>query len=195
MRPCAPPSTRPAGPATTCATTALSALAEQEAWEELCRYPAQAADSVPADELNLCKNPAVDGAAGRYSSLSRQHGVPFSCQLDLPAQLPVSEMEVCVVLQNLLENALEASRKAEGQRFIRLRASLRRDNLVLLTVEDAYSGQLVEQAGVLQSTKRPGPGVGLQSVARVAGKNRGYCRFLYGSGVFTANVMLRGVRN
>ena len=187
MRPCAPPSTRPAGPSTTCATTALSALAEQEAWEELCRYPAQAADSVPADELNLCKNPAVDGAAGRYSSLS--------CQLDLPAQLPVSEMEVCVVLQNLLENALEASRKAEGQRCIRLRASLRRDNLVLLTVEDAYSGQLVEQAGVLQSTKRPGPGVGLQSVARVAGKNRGYCRFLYGSGVFTANVMLRGVRN
>ena len=32
--------------------------------------------------------------------------------------------------------------------------------------------------------------MGLQSVARVAGKNRGYCRFLYGSGVFTANVML-----
>lgn len=114
---------------------------------------------------------------------------------DLPAQLPVSEMELCVILQNLLENALEASRKAEGQRFIRLRASLRGDNLVLLTVENAYSGQLVEQDGVLQSTKRPGPGVGLQSVARVAGKNRGYCRFLYGSGVFTANVMLRGVRN
>lgn len=78
---------------------------------------------------------------------------------DLPAQLPVSEMELCVVLQNLLENA--------------------------------YSGQLVERDGVLQSSKRPGPG-GLQSVARIAGKNGGYYRFLYGSGVFTANVMLRG---
>ena len=56
---------------------ALSALAEREAWEELRRYLAQAADSVPVDELSLCENPAVDGAAGRYSSLSRQHGVPF----------------------------------------------------------------------------------------------------------------------
>ena len=38
----------------------------------------------------------------------------------------------------------------------------------------------------------PGVGVGLQSVAHIAEKNGGYCRFLYGDGVFTANIMLRG---
>ena len=79
---------------------------------------------------------------------------------DLPAQLPGAEMEGCVVLQNLLDNA--------------------------------YNGQLGERDGVFQSSKRPGLGVGLQSVARISGKNGGYCRFLYGSGMFTANVMLRG---
>lgn len=98
----------------------LSALADRGAWGELRRYLEQAADSVLSDELNLCKNPAVDGVAGRYSARRRQYGVPFSCHLDLPAQLPVSEMDMCVVLQNLLENALEASRKAEGRRYIRV---------------------------------------------------------------------------
>lgn len=170
----------------------LSALAERRAWEELKGYLSQAADSVPADELNLCENPAVDGVAGRYSALSRQDDIPFFCQLDLPPELPVSEMDVCVVLQNLLENALEASRNAEGQRYIRLRASIHGDNLVLLIVENPYSGQLIERDGVFQSTKRTGVGVGLQSVAHIAEKNGGYCRFLYGNGVFTANVMLRG---
>ena len=170
----------------------LSALAEREAWDELKGYLFQAADSVPADELNLCENPAVDGVAGRYSALSRQDDIPFFCQLDLPPELPVSEMDVCVVLQNLLENALEASRNAEGQRYIRLRASIHGDNLVLLIVENPYSGQLIERDGVFQSTKRTGVGVGLQSVAHIAEKNGGYCRFLYGNGVFTANVMLRG---
>ena len=171
---------------------ALSALAEREAWDELKGYLFQAADSVPADELNLCENPAVDGVAGRYSALSRQDDIPFFCQLDLPPELPVSEMDVCVVLQNLLENALEASRNAEGQRYIRLRASIHGDNLVLLIVENPYSGQLIERDGVFQSTKRTGVGVGLQSVAHIAEKNGGYCRFLYGNGVFTGNVMLRG---
>ena len=50
---------------------------------------------------------------GRYSALSRQNGVSFTCVLDLPPVLPVPEMDVCVVLQNLLENALEASQKLE----------------------------------------------------------------------------------
>ncbi|WP_325198990.1 sensor histidine kinase [Oscillibacter sp.] len=170
----------------------LSALADRGAWEELRRYLSEAADEVPADELNLCENRAVDGVAGRYSALSRQSGVPFSCALDLPPALPVPEMDVCVVLQNLLENALEASGRLEGGRYIRLRASLRGDNLVLITVENAYGGQLEEREGVLQSSKRPGEGLGLQSVAHIAEKGGGYCRFLYGDGVFTANVMLRG---
>ena len=171
---------------------ALSALAQREAWDELRDYLADVSDSIPAEDLNLCENQAVDGVAGRYAALSRQRGVAFSCELDLPAELPVKEMDVCVVLQNLLENALEASGQMEGGGYIHLKSSLHRDRLVLLTVENTYAGALVEQDGTLQSTKSDGGGIGLESVARIAEKNGGYCRFLYGSGVFTANVMLRG---
>ena len=171
---------------------ALSALAQREAWDELRDYLADVSDSIPAEDLNLCENQAVDGVAGRYAALSRQRGVAFSCELDLPAELPVKEMDVCVVLQNLLENALEASGQMEGGGYIHLKSSLHRDRLVLLTVENTYAGALVEQDGTLQSTKSDGGGIGLESVARIAEKNGGYCRFLYGNGVFTANVMLRG---
>lgn len=170
----------------------MSALADKESWEELRRYLAEASASVPNAELGLCENQAVDGVAGRYAALSRQNGVPFQCRLDLPAVLPVREMDLCVVLQNLLENALEASRNVRGQRYIHLRASLHGDRLVLLTVENLYSGELVQRNNVLQSTKPGGAGIGLQSVAHIAEKNGGYCRFVYGDGVFTANVMLRG---
>ena len=170
----------------------LSALADRGAWEDLRRYLSEAAADVPADELNLCENQAVDGVAGRYSALSRQSGVPFTCRLDLPPALPVPEMDVCVVLQNLLENALEASRKLEKGRYIRLRAALHGDNLVLITVENAYGGPLEEREGALLSTQRPGAGLGLQSVAHIAEKGGGYCRFLHEGGVFIANVMLRG---
>ena len=171
----------------------LSALADRSAWEELRRYLAEAAAAVPADELRLCENQAVDGVAGRYSALSRRSGVPFTCELDLPPALPVPEMDVCVVLQNLLENALEASRRTgDGSRYIRLRAVVHGDNLVLITVENGCRGGLTERDGVLQSSKRPGEGLGLRSVAHIAEKNGGYCRFVCESGAFIANVMLRG---
>lgn len=171
---------------------ALSALADRGAWEELKRYLAEASASVPNAELGLCKNQAVDGVAGRYAGLCRQNGVDFQCRLELPADLPVGEMEVCVVLQNLLENALDASRNVQGQRYISLRACVHGDRLLLLTVENPYSGEIVQKNNVFQSTKPGGTGIGLQSVAHIAEKNGGYCKFVYGDGVFTANVLLHG---
>lgn len=170
----------------------LSALAQREAWDELRDYLSDVSASIPADGLALCENQAVDGVVGRYAFLSRQAGVVFSCELALPPSLPVKEMDVCVVLQNLLENALEASRALERGGYIRLKGSLHGDRLVLLTVENAYSGELAERDGALQSTKPGGGGIGLASVAHIAEKNGGYFRLMYGEGVFTANVMLRG---
>ena len=171
--------------------SALSALAERQAWAELRGYLADVSASIPADGLPLCENQAVDGVAGRYASLSRQSGVAFSCELDLPAELPVREMDVCVVLQNLLENALEAGRQVENGGYVRLKGSVHQGRLVLLTVENSYNGELVERNGALQSTKRAGQGIGLESVSHIAEKNGGYCRFSYGEGIFVANVMLR----
>ena len=64
-------------------------------------------------------------------------------------------------------------------------------HMVLLSVENAYDGEVREKDGILLSSKRLGEGVGLQSVRHTAEKNGGYSRFHYGDGIFTANVILR----
>ena len=43
------------------------------------------------------------------SALAKREGVPFCAKLDLPQVLPVDEIDLCLVLSNLLENAFEAS--------------------------------------------------------------------------------------
>lgn len=172
---------------------ALSALAVREDWDGLLAYLASARERVPADELNLCDNPAVDGVAGYYAALLRREGVPFSCVLDLPRTLPVAELDVCVVLSNLLENAMEASlRMGAAGRAVSVRAEVHGTRLVLLRVENRYQGVVQERDGVFLSSKRSSPGVGLQSVQRIAQKNGGYCEFTHADGTFRANVMLRG---
>ena len=113
-------------------------------------------------------------------------------ELDLPSPLPVSEMDFCLVLSNLLENALEASLKTTpAKRNVHAQAYLHSGNVILLTVENAFDGEIKEKNGVLQSSKRRGAGVGTQSVRHIAERNGGYCRFLYEDGRFVANVMLR----
>lgn len=176
--------------------SALTALASKKEWQELEAYLAMAQESIPSAELNLCDNPAVDGVAGHYCMQYKENAIPFSIELDLPHKLPISEMDMCLVLSNLLENALEASLRTDKvNRYIKVKAYLYSSNVVLLTVENAFYGTINEKNGIFQSSKRRGDGVGIQSVRRIAEKNGGYCRFSTENGVFCANIMLRGVNS
>ena len=59
--------------------------------------------------MNFCENRAADSVVGYYCALAKREGVPFCAKLDLPQVLPVDEIDLCLVLSNLLENAFEAS--------------------------------------------------------------------------------------
>ena len=171
---------------------ALQNLAAQKNWENLEKYLSDVQNSIPDTELELCDNALVDAVASHYGMLYRKHGIPFSFELDLPAELPVPKIDLCSVLSNLLENALEASLRTEpSRRQIKVRACLHSGHMLLLTVENAFDGVIWEKNGVFLSSKRTGEGIGIQSVRRIADKNGGYSRFLHEDGVFRANVMLR----
>ena len=114
-------------------------------------------------------------------------------RLDLPETLPVDEMDLCLVLSNLLENALEASlRTAAVRRQITVTAYLHAARLLLIEVENPFDGAVKEKNGVFRSSKRKGDGVGLQSVRHIAERSGGASTFTYQDGVFRARVMLRG---
>ncbi len=171
---------------------ALQSLAAQNQWESLKKYLSDVRESIPSAGLELCDNPAVDSVASHYSLLCRKQGIPFSFELDLPRELPVPEIDLCLVLSNLLENALEASQRTDpARRQIKARAYRPSGHMILLTVENAFDGEIKEKDGVFQSSKRIGEGIGIHSVRRIADKNGGYSRFSYERGVFCANVMLR----
>ena len=171
----------------------LQGFAAQGKWDSLTTYLEEAQGNIPAGDLGLCANAVVDSVAGYFSPLYKENGVPLSFALDLPRDLPVPDTDLCSVLSNLLENAMEASlRTAPEKRSVQVSARLHSGNMVLLSVENNYDGEVRERNGVFLSSKRPGEGIGLQAVRHTAEKGGGYVRFHYGDGVFTANVMLRG---
>ena len=142
-------------------------------------------------ELHFCENRAADGVVGYYCALAKREQIPFSVQLDLPECLPVDEVELCLVLSNLLENALEASlRTTPARRKIKLTAYLHSGSLTLIQVENTYDGVIQEKDGVFQSSKRKGDGVGLQSVRHIAEKSGGVSTVTYQDGLFCAKLMM-----
>lgn len=171
----------------------ISMLAEENDMEALKTYLAQTVSRIPDLDIRFCENRAADSVLGYYCALAKREGIPFSAQIDLPQTLPIDEIDMCLVLSNLLENALEASlRTVPARRWMKVNAYVHAERLLLMQVENACDGEIKETNGVFRSSKRKGNGIGIQSVRHIAEKNGGASTFAYQNGVFCAKIMLRG---
>ena len=171
----------------------LSALAEAGDLDGLKAYLAKTVSRIPELDMSFCENRAADSVVGYYCALAKREGIPFCAKLDLPQTLPVDEIDMCLVLSNLLENAFEASlRTAPARRKIEVTAYVHAARLVLIETENAFDGEINENSGVFRSSKRKGNGIGIQSVRHIAEKSGGASTVTYQDGLFCAKVMLRG---
>ena len=171
----------------------ISALAESGDLESLKAYLAKTVSRIPNLDMHFCENRAADSVVGYYCALAKREDIPFLAKLDLPESLPIDEIDMCLVLSNLLENALEASlRTVPDRRQIKITAYLHAERLLLIEAENTFDGEVKEKDGVFRSSKRKGNGVGIRSVRHIAEKTSGASTFTYQNGTFTAKVMLRG---
>ena len=171
----------------------ISMLAEENDMETLKAYLSQTVSRIPDLDMHFCENRAADSVLGYYCALAKREGIPFSAQIDLPQTLPVDELDMCLVLSNLLENALEASlRTVPARRWMKVNAYVHAERLLLVQVENACDGEIKETNGVFRSSKRKGNGIGIQSVRHIAEKKGGASTFACQDGVFCAKIMLRG---
>ena len=170
----------------------ISALAETGDMGKLKAYLAQTVSRIPGLDIHFCENRTADSVLGYYCTLAKREGIPFRAQIDLPERLPVDEVDLCLVLSNLLENALEASlRTASARRQMQVTAYSHADRLLLIEVKNTFDGEIKEREGVFRSSKRNGNGIGIQSVRHIAEKSGGASTFAFQNGTFTAKVMLR----
>lgn len=120
-------------------------------------------------------NIVIDSLIGYWYVEAKKVGIDFSANLNIPMEMPFRGADICLILGNLLENAVEAAQKAEGKKYIRLHMKYDKNNL-LLFVENNYKGVLIKTKDKrLKSTKTDAGnhGVGLSSVYRIAAKYHG----------------------
>ena len=129
--------------------------------------------------------------------LSHYAGICKGEQIEFHAKLIVPEMsetslnsDLAIIFGNLLENAIEACLKIDKEkRFIRISSDISYDMLII-TMDNSYDGNLLSVDGRFRSTKREGFGIGLSSVQSVAEKYGGNARFEDKDGHFQSSVYI-----
>lgn len=137
----------------------IAGLSEAGRLDELQAYLKSYAVELSDERPVLCANAAVDAIAGYYDAAARREEIPIDWKLELPQRLPMPEAELCMMLGNLLENAVRASAVLPPEeRSIRVLLRMLSPGMLGLIVENRYSGVLHRENGKLRSTAHPGSG-------------------------------------
>ena len=155
--------------------------------EYLEKYEQQFPDL--SDQL-YCGNLALNAVLSYYADQAKLLSIPMTFKIELPEKLLIPETDFCVLIGNLLENALDACKAQGSASFIRVLIQQNQMSSITVAVDNSSSCRPVWDGKKLLSTKHPGNGIGTESVHYIAKRYNGDARFEWKNGVFYASVML-----
>ena len=172
---------------------AMQAYLDGKQYEQLTDYLSlYAREFSSPSQAPLCRHYLADAVLQHYQSQANDQGCEFRTYVDIPPQLSISDLDLCIVLGNLLENALEGNRRLPpDEQMLHLHLK-RQGEMLIITLDNRFDGSLHYREGTLLSHKRGGAveGIGLQSVRAIAEKYQGVLRIEPNANVFKVSVML-----
>lgn len=142
------------------------------------------------DTLVKSGNLMVDAILNSKLTLARRQKISVNCKVKVPEKLPVEDVDLCVILGNLMDNALEACKLIEEKdRFIRIYMTVNKSQLYLSIQNSAREEPDFNERNYI-SKKRGNHGLGMKRVQTAAEKYCGYLNLANEPGIFAAEVTM-----
>ena len=137
-----------------------------------------------------CSNYTVNLILYSYITHAKKEDIKVETHIDLPEQNSVSDMDLCVIFGNVIENAINACKDilTIDYRFIKILCK-NKNNKLFIQISNSYEGIMQFADGMPVSTKE-NHGLGTKSIVAIAQKYSGVYSFSAEGGVFTTNIIL-----
>ena len=157
---------------------------------ELEQYLDDLADDLTqADTSIKTGNVMADAVLNSKLSVASQKGIRLNVKAHIPDGVAMTDVELCSILGNLLDNAMEACEKLPvDTRFIRVYIDKFKGQFYLSVQNSSPAVQ--RDKGIFHTTKAGTHGFGLLRIDRIAKKYGGYVNRQYEEGVFATELLL-----
>lgn len=164
-------------------------MGQYEKLEEYLALLEQDLDQV--NQLIESGNVNLDAILNSKISLALKNGIEVDYKATCPETLTVSDIDLCALIGNLIDNAVEACEKLpEGERrFIRLYIGVLKKQLYI-SVTNATNEVVRKLDSEYITNKRGNHGHGLKRINLVVEKYEGYINRQNEPGVFVTEIML-----
>lgn len=170
----------------------LLSLAHENDMEKILQYLEDYNKELDSYSPRLfCRHSAANAILAYYDGIATSQNIQIGLHIDLPSQIKISDVDLCSILGNLLENALDGCMTVpSGQRFINLSVDLTKQGELYIISVNSFNGNVRKSKQKYLSTKKDGNGIGLWSISITAEKYAGMTRFYHSETEFYSEVML-----
>lgn len=145
---------------------------------------------VKVDTVLKTGNTMVDAILNSKISLMHAKDIAVDATARVPEELPMADVDICVIIGNLLDNSMEACENLpKEQRFVRIYISVKETHLYMVFTNSAGKKQ-TKIGNLFATTKGSGHGFGLARVDELVEKYGGYLTRASEDGGYTTEVIL-----
>ena len=170
----------------------LKMMSETKDYIALDNYLDRYLSDLPVSQFAVyCKNNAVNALMNYLVPSAYEADIQVSLNFELPEQIPVTDVDLCSILGNILENAIDGCRTiSSGKRKIQLSVTTRHDAWLYIVSTNTFDGITKQKNGCYQTTRPNGHGIGLTSIQITVEKYNGTAQFYNDDSRFYVDIMI-----
>lgn len=136
-------------------------------------------------------NAMADAILNSKISLAKSKGIAVKADAFIPVRLKMSELDLCVIIGNLFDNAIEASMDLPPeQRMIRVYMDMKNTQLYISFTNFTATKKLQKVGNKFHTTKGDGHGFGLVRIDNIVERLDGYLSRNSEDGAFTTEILI-----
>jgi sensor histidine kinase regulating citrate/malate metabolism len=133
----------------------------------------------------------TDAILNSKISLAKSKGIEVVADAHIPVKLKSSEIDLCCIIGNLFDNAIEATADLpEEKRIIRVYMDMKNTQLYISFTNFTAGKKLKKTGGRFKTTKGDGHGFGLVRIDAIVERLDGYISRNSEDGAFTTEILL-----
>ena len=149
------------------------------------------ADLTALDPAVRTGNAMVDAILNSKISLARSRELSVRADANIPVALRLSELDLCVIIGNLFDNAIEASMALPApERLIRVYMEIKGAQLYISFTNLTAAGKRKKVSGRFATTKGEGHGFGLVRIDNIVERLGGYITRSSEEGAFSTEILI-----
>ena len=173
----------------------LAEMAVDGNYEQLTDHLLGCVNALPKPPANYCANLPLNALFSYYASLMDDVQIQRNWKIALPSEVDfaITDMELCSVLGNILENVCQGCQSVPPQsRYHELTICVKHETSLYIVSSNSFDGQVKKENGAYLSTRKNGSGIGLSSIATIAERHHGIAQFSNTADTFVIDVVIGG---